>query len=86
MCPLFEWIQVLLYGVPPFYCVNCSTQFGVISRLGEGMLDPTVFVTDKDVKEHWFQDRHLGDTSHDMDIEPFPTTSSCDHANNYLSA
>lgn len=33
-----------------FYCVSCTTQLYVISRL-EGALNPTIQVTDKDVEE-----------------------------------
>jgi len=33
-----------------FYCVGCTTQLGVISRL-EDALNPTIQVSDKDVEE-----------------------------------
>ena len=34
------------------WCVDCNTQLDVTYKLAEGALDPTVDVTDKDVKEH----------------------------------
>ncbi|KAK4832076.1 hypothetical protein QYF61_020632 [Mycteria americana] len=33
--------------------VNCTTQLGVICKLAEAALDPTVYVTDEDIKQHW---------------------------------
>jgi len=39
-------------------------QLDVVSKLAEGALNPTVWVIDKDAKEHWSQDRLLGDTTH----------------------
>ena len=46
-----------------FHHVNCTTQFGVISKLAEGALDSIVDVIDKDVKEHRSQDRPQEDTA-----------------------
>ena len=63
-CLLFKHVQVPLDSIPPFCCVNCTTQLGVISKLAEGTLNPTVLVIDKDVKEHWSQEGPLGDASH----------------------
>ena len=53
MCPVLKCVPVPLDGVPPFYCVGCTAQLGVISKLGEGALNPTVYVIDKDVEERW---------------------------------
>ena len=33
-------------------------------KLAESALDPIIYVLDKDVKEHWSQDKHLGVTAH----------------------
>ena len=52
-----------LDGIPSIFCVNCTTQIGVNSRLAEGALNPIISVTDKVVKEYWTQDRPLGDTN-----------------------
>lgn len=30
--------------------INCSTQLGVMYKLAEGTLDPTLYVIDKDIK------------------------------------
>ena len=65
LCPLYEHVQVPLDSIPPFYCVSCTTQFSVISKLAEAALEPTIYV-DKDVEEHWSQDKSLGDTTHDQ--------------------
>ncbi|KAJ7415259.1 hypothetical protein WISP_78996 [Willisornis vidua] len=43
--PAFQPVQMPLDGIPSLQCVNCTTQFGVISELAEGTLDPTVHVT-----------------------------------------
>jgi len=40
-------------GIPFLQHVNHTTQLGVISNVAEGALDPTVHVTDKDVKQRW---------------------------------
>ena len=48
MGPLFEPVHVSLDGIPPFYCVSCTTQLGVISKLSEGALNPTTYVIDID--------------------------------------
>ena len=40
---------------PPLGCVDCATQLGAIHKLTEGILDPTVGVTDEDVEEHLSQ-------------------------------
>lgn len=61
MHPLFEWVHAPLDGVPPLYCINCTTQLDVISKLAKGTLNPTVYVTDKDVEEHQSWDRPPGE-------------------------
>ena len=48
--PLFKSVQVSLDSIPSFCHSKCTTQRGVIlSKLGEGTLNPPVDVTDKDV-------------------------------------
>jgi len=37
--PLPELVQVPLDGIPSFWCVNCTTQLGVICKLAEGALN-----------------------------------------------
>jgi len=39
--PLLKLVQVPLDGIPSFWCVNCTTQLGVICKLAEGALDLT---------------------------------------------
>lgn len=41
------------FCIPSFHHVDCTTQLGVISKFTENELDPTVYVTDKDVKWCW---------------------------------
>ena len=46
MGPLLELVQVPLDGVPSLRHVNRITQLGVICKLAEGALNPTVYVTE----------------------------------------
>ena len=59
MASLFKPVQVPLDGVPSFYCVNCTSQLGVIRNLVDSALNPAIYFIDKDVEEHWAQDRPL---------------------------
>ena len=52
---LLQPVQVPLDGFPSFLCIDCTAQFGVIHKLAEGALDPTVDVIDEDTKEHCSQ-------------------------------
>ena len=45
-----KFTKVPLDGIPSICCINCTAQFGVISKLAEGALNPIIYVTDK---EHW---------------------------------
>ncbi|KAK4822002.1 hypothetical protein QYF61_006616 [Mycteria americana] len=51
MGPPLKPVKVPLDGIPSLQCVNRTTQLGVISKLAEGALNPTVHVTDKCVKQ-----------------------------------
>ncbi|PKU41176.1 hypothetical protein llap_8516 [Limosa lapponica baueri] len=44
-------------------CVNCTTQLGVIHKLAEGALDPTLYAIDEDTEQYWFQYGPLRDTT-----------------------
>jgi len=46
--PPFQPVKVPLNGIPSFYCVNRTTQLGVLSKLAEGALNSVIDVTDKD--------------------------------------
>jgi len=48
-------VKVLLDGIPSLQCVDCTTQLGVVSKVAEGALNPTVLVASKDVKHHQCQ-------------------------------
>ncbi|KAK4810921.1 hypothetical protein QYF61_013329 [Mycteria americana] len=50
MGPLLKPVQVPLDGIPSLQQINCTTQLGVIRKLAEGALNPTVYVTDEDIK------------------------------------
>jgi len=69
--PLFECVQIPLDSITSLYFVICTNQLDVISKLAEGTLNPTVYVTDKDVEEHWFKtDPTPLTTSLHLDAEP----------------
>ncbi|PKU32521.1 serine-rich hypothetical protein [Limosa lapponica baueri] len=55
MGSLFELVQVPLDGIPSLKHINHTTQLGVIGKLAEGALDPTVCVIDEDIKQYCFQ-------------------------------
>ncbi|PKU41108.1 hypothetical protein llap_8578 [Limosa lapponica baueri] len=63
MGPPLKPVQVPLDGIPSLMRVNHATQLGVIGKLAEGALYPTVYVSDKDVKQHWSQYRFLRNTT-----------------------
>ncbi|PKU47022.1 hypothetical protein llap_2675 [Limosa lapponica baueri] len=48
--PLLEIVQVPLAGILSLGCVSCTTQLGVICKLAEGALNPTVHVIDEDTE------------------------------------
>ncbi|KAK4832829.1 hypothetical protein QYF61_025817, partial [Mycteria americana] len=50
--PLLELVHVPLDGIPSLRHVNHTTLLGVICKLAEGALDPTVYVIDEDIKHH----------------------------------
>ena len=53
--PPFKPVKVLLNGIPSLQRVNRTAQLGVIGRLAEGALNPTIHVANKDVKQLWCQ-------------------------------
>lgn len=53
MGPPFECIKVPLDATPSFYCIKCTIQRGVVHKLAESTLNPSVYITDK---EFWSQD------------------------------
>ncbi|KAK4821027.1 hypothetical protein QYF61_012113 [Mycteria americana] len=59
MGPPLKPVKVPLDGIPSLQCVDCTTQLGVIGKLAEGALNPTVHVTDKDGQQHQSQYRPL---------------------------
>ena len=52
----FKLAEVSVDGTPSQCITNCTTQISVACKCAEGVLDPTVYVIDKDVEEHQFQD------------------------------
>ncbi|KAK4808270.1 hypothetical protein QYF61_020751 [Mycteria americana] len=72
MGPLLQLAQVPLDGIPSLRYVNRTTQLGVVSKLAEGALDPTVHVVDEDTKQYWSQTPLIPDLH--PDIEPLTTT------------
>ena len=53
--PPLQPAQVPPDGIPSLQRLNHTTQLGVIGKLAEGALDPTVHVTNKDVTQGWSQ-------------------------------
>ncbi|PKU46357.1 rna-directed dna polymerase from mobile element jockey- hypothetical protein [Limosa lapponica baueri] len=47
----FKLVWVPLDGIPSFQHVNYTTEFGVIGKLAEDALNPTLHVSDKDVEQ-----------------------------------
>ncbi|KAK4830385.1 hypothetical protein QYF61_010612 [Mycteria americana] len=60
---LLELVQVPLDGIPTLTHVNRTTQLGVVCKFVDGGLDPTVYVTDEDIKQYWSQYTLLRDTT-----------------------
>ncbi|KAJ7403321.1 hypothetical protein BTVI_78228 [Pitangus sulphuratus] len=88
MDPLLKFVQVLLNGIPSFYCVNNTAHLPVIFKFAENVLNPTVCVIDKDIKEYKSQIKAWGTplvTSLHLDIESLTTTLGCIHLTNPLS-
>ncbi|PKU47710.1 hypothetical protein llap_1990 [Limosa lapponica baueri] len=48
-------VQVPLDGIPSLQCIDHAIQLDVISKLAEDARNPTVCISDKDVKQHWSQ-------------------------------
>ncbi|KAK4810053.1 hypothetical protein QYF61_005116 [Mycteria americana] len=53
MGPLLKLVQVSLGGILSLRHVNHTTQLGVVSKLAEGALNPTVYIIDEDIKQYW---------------------------------
>ena len=49
--PLLKLAKVPLDGTPSLQHVDPTTQLGVVGKLAEGALNPTVYAADKDVKQ-----------------------------------
>jgi len=47
MGPVLELAQVSLDGSPSLRRVSCTTQLGVVCKLAEGALNPTIYVIDE---------------------------------------
>lgn len=61
LSPLLEPVWVSLNVVLSLACVDCSTELGVIHKLAEDTLNPTVSVTDEGIKQQQPQYRPLRD-------------------------
>ncbi|KAK4832903.1 hypothetical protein QYF61_026546 [Mycteria americana] len=63
-CPPLKPVKVPLDGIPSLQRVDSTTQLGDVGKLAEGALNPTVHVTDKDVKQRQSQYQPLRNTTH----------------------
>ncbi|KAK4825708.1 hypothetical protein QYF61_002067 [Mycteria americana] len=57
--PPLKPVKVSLDSIPSLQCVDHTTQLGVVGKLAEVAINPTVHVTDKDVKQRRSQHRLL---------------------------
>ncbi|PKU43516.1 hypothetical protein llap_6172 [Limosa lapponica baueri] len=62
--PSFKPVRVPLDGIISLQRVDQSTHFGVVSKLAEGALNPTIHVTNKDIKQHQSQSVLLRNATH----------------------
>lgn len=53
--PFLQPVKVPLDGSKTLWCIGCSSQFGVISKLAESPLCPIIQMINEDVKEDQFQ-------------------------------
>jgi len=61
--PPLQSVKVPLNGIPSLQRVNHTTQLGVIGRVAEGALSPTVYIANKDIKQHQSQYQPLRHTT-----------------------
>lgn len=98
--PLTELVQVPQDGILSFCCVSCTTELCIIYKSAEGSLDLILYVIDKDIKEHPFQDRALRENAAHQPppgqrkvdhnslaapIQPIPNASNSPSFNPFLS-
>jgi len=50
MGPILKPVKVPLHGIPSLKHVSCTTQVGVLCRLAEGALIPTIYDIDEGIK------------------------------------
>jgi len=74
--PVLELVPVPLDGILSFHYTSCTTQLGVVCKLAEATLNPTVNVIDKDAEDHRSQDGTTG--GHHLSWPP-PRCSTTDH-------
>ncbi|KAK4830748.1 hypothetical protein QYF61_013198 [Mycteria americana] len=55
MGPPLKPVKVPLDGIPSLQCVDHIAQLGVIGKLADSALNPTLHVANKDVKQRWSQ-------------------------------
>lgn len=63
MCPHLKIVQVPLAGTSSFCCVNCTSQLCVICKFAKVVLNLTVYVTDKGIRQHLYNNRALWHTT-----------------------
>ncbi|GAB0185610.1 mitochondrial enolase superfamily member 1 [Grus japonensis] len=55
MCPLLEPVQVPPDSLLSLRHVKHTTQLGIVCKLAESALNPTVYVIGEDIKQYWSQ-------------------------------
>ncbi|KAK4811172.1 hypothetical protein QYF61_019803 [Mycteria americana] len=78
MGPLLKPVQVPLDGIPSLKRINCTTQLGVICKLAEGALSPTVYTPEghHSLLVSTLSHRAIDCNSLDAAIEPIPYPSN----------
>ncbi|KAK4824031.1 hypothetical protein QYF61_009622 [Mycteria americana] len=74
--PNLKPVKVPLDGTPSLQRVDCTTWLGVISKLAEGALSPTVYVIDKDVKQCRHQAVDHNSLSATIQPTPYPASGA----------
>jgi len=80
--------QAPFNGIPSFCTVSCITQLGIVCKLAGDTLNPSVYVIDEDVEEHWFQKGPMGDLlslASTWMWSHWPQCFGCNLPANYLS-
>lgn len=83
--PLPKPVKVPLDGILSFQHTEHTTELGIVSKLAESALSPTVRIADKSVERCWLLSQPLRNATCHLDIEPLTAGLECDHPASSLS-